>query len=165
MVALVPMSSEESEIHLEQSRRQYVSEMAVADGVGDEIAERRVEEQMKHLLPDGPQTPGHRFLWILADPDQGPVGWTWLGPAGEGGDHYIYEIEIESAFRGRGLGGNAIDRIELLVAEIGATRLGLHVFEANSGARRLYESKGFVATQTEPGHLEMWKDLNHPAPG
>ncbi|HEX5696929.1 MAG TPA: GNAT family N-acetyltransferase, partial [Acidimicrobiia bacterium] len=64
----------------------------------------------------------------------------------------------------RGLGGSAIDRIELLVAEIGATRLGLHVFEANSGARRLYERKGFVATQTEPGHLEMWKDLNRPAP-
>ncbi|MBA3361222.1 MAG: hypothetical protein H0T94_07165 [Acidimicrobiia bacterium] len=45
------------------------------------------------------------------------------------------------------------------IGESGAKRLGLHVFEANAAARRLYESKGFVVTNIKPGHIDMSKDL------
>jgi ribosomal protein S18 acetylase RimI-like enzyme len=84
-------------------------------------------------------------MWIVASHDQERVGWTWVGQAlGISGDYYIYEIEIDAAFRGGGLGGSALDQIEVLVGEAGATRLGLHVFEANAAAHRLYEGKGFV---------------------
>ena len=99
-------------------------------------------------------------MWIVANHDQSRVGWTWVGPApGVSGDSYIYEIEVDAAFRGGGLGGSALDEIEVLVRRAGAARLGLHIFEANAAARRLYEGKGFVATRSEPGHLEMWKEL------
>jgi ribosomal protein S18 acetylase RimI-like enzyme len=99
-------------------------------------------------------------MWIVANHDQERVGWTWVGPAlGVSGDSYIYEIEVDPAFRGSGLGGSALDQIETLVREAGAARLGLHIFETNVAARHLYEGKGFVVTHREPGHVEMWKDL------
>lgn len=160
MVKLAPMTTREKERQLEWSRQQYTAEMAAADSLAAEEADRRVQEQLERFLPEGFETPGHSFMWIVANHDQERVGWTWVGPTpGDSGAHYIYDIQIDAAFRGGGLGGSALDQIEILAGEAGANRLGLHVFEANDAARRLYESKGFVITGREPGHIDMWKEL------
>jgi len=160
VVTLVPMTSEEKRGQLERSREQYTLEMAGADGLEVAEAARRVQDQLEQLLPEGVETAEHLFMWIVANDDPGRVGWTWVGPAlGVSGDSYIYEIEVDAGFRGSGLGGSALDQIEILVREAGAGRLGLHIFEANAAARHLYEGKGFVVTRREPGHIEMWKDL------
>ena len=157
---MVPMTSDEKGSHLERSSEQYTLEMAGADGLEVAEAARRVQDQLERLLPEGVETAEHLFMWIVANHDQRRVGWTWVGPAlGVSGDSYIYAIEVDAAFRGSGLGGSALDQIEILVREAGAARLGLHIFEANAAARHLYEGKGFVVTRSKPGHMEMWKDL------
>lgn len=83
-----------------------------------------------------------------------------MGPELDHSDaYYIWDIEIDAAFRGSGLGGRALDQIEIIVRETGAKRLRLSVFETNAVARRLYESKGFVVIDEELGHIDMSKDL------
>ena len=154
------MTAEEKGSQLERSREQYTLEMAEADGLEAAEAARRVQDQLERLLPEGVETAEHRFMWIVTNHDQARVGWTWVGPGlGVSGDSYIYDIEVDAAFRGSGLGGSALDQIETLVREAGAARLGLHIFEGNAAARHLYEGKGFVVTRSDPGHMEMWKDL------
>lgn len=141
----------------ELSRQRHAGELAMTDGLEAEEAYRRVDDLIERLLPQ--ETPGHNFMWVVDD-DQKRVGWTWVGPElDDSGAYYIWDIEIDEAVRGAGHGGKALDQIEILVGEYGAKRLGLHVFEANASARRLYESKGFVVTNKEPGHIEMSRDL------
>lgn len=160
MVALVPMTFGEKVRQFELSRRRHAGEMAAADGLEAEEADRRVDDLIERLLPEGFETHGHNFMWIVADNDQERVGWTWVGPElDDSGAYYIWDIEIDEAVRGAGLGGSALDQIEILIGELGAKRLALHVFEANAAARRLYESKGFVVTNIEPGHIDMSKEL------
>lgn len=93
VVTLVPMTSEEKRSQLERSREQYTLEVAKADGLEVAEAARRVQDQLERILPEGVETAEHLFMWIVANHDQGRVGWTWVGPAlGGSGDSYIYEI-------------------------------------------------------------------------
>jgi ribosomal protein S18 acetylase RimI-like enzyme len=155
------MSFGEKVRKFEQSRQAFAGEVAVADSLAVEEANRKVDELIGRLLPQGFETPGHSFLWIVATKDQRRVGWTWLGPElDDSSAYYIWDIEINEAARGSGHARNALDQIEILAKDRGATRLGLHVFEGNDSARRLYESKGFVVTNVEPGHIYMSKQVD-----
>ena len=156
---MVPMTFGEKVRQFELSRRRQVGERAAADGIEVDEADRQVDHLIERLLPQGFETPGHNFMWIV-EGDEKRVGWTWIGPeVDDSASYYIWDIEIDEAFRGGGLGGSALDQIVVLVRALGAKRLGLHVFETNAVARRLYESKGFVVSNREPGHIDMSKDL------
>lgn len=164
MVLLVPMSFGEKVRQLEQSRQAFAGEVAVADSIEVDEANRKVDELIERLLPQGFETGGHYFLWIVANEDQQRVGWTWVGPElGDPSAYYIWDIEINEAARGFGHARSALDQIEILARERGATKLGPHVFEDNASARRLYESQGFVEISVEPGHVDMSKELDKPA--
>ena len=160
VVMLVPMTFGEKVRQFELSRRRHAGERAAADGIDVDEAERQVDDLIERLLPQGFETPGHNFMWIVEGDDKERVGWTWVGPElDDSAAYYIWDIEIAEAVRGAGLGGKALDQIEILVREAGANRLDLHVFETNAVARRLYESKGFVVSNKEREHIDMSKDL------
>ncbi len=57
---------------------------------------------------------------------------------------YIQTIEVLPAMRGRGAGNELLRRIEDSVRELGARSIWLHVDSQNTGALRLYESRGFA---------------------
>jgi ribosomal protein S18 acetylase RimI-like enzyme len=157
------MSFGEKVRHFERSRQQFAGDVAVADSLDVDEANRKVDELIDRLLPQGFDTPGHSFLWIVANDDQRRVGWTWVGPnLADSNAYYIWDIEINEAARGFGYARSALDQIENLAKEHRATRLGLHVFEDNHSARRLYESNGYAVISVEPGHIYMSKELDTP---
>lgn len=160
VVSLVPMTFGEKVRQFEISRRRHAGERAGADGIDVDEADRQVDDLIERLLPQGFETPGHNFMWIVEGDDKERAGWTWVGPEpDDAAAYYIWDIETDAAVRGAGLGGKALDQIEILARGAGAHRLDLHVFEANAVARRLYESKGFVVTNKGSGHIDMSKDL------
>ena len=71
-----------------------------------------------------------------------PVGVIWfaMNGTGEARRAFLYDITLEDAHRGRGLGRQA-----MALFEAEARRLGLHVFGHNTRARELYEKLGYVA--------------------
>ncbi|MFG3604849.1 GNAT family N-acetyltransferase [Micromonospora chersina] len=109
------------------------------------------------LLPDGFATPGMLFLRAVL-PDGTCVGVSWLGlthPRGAPDCAFIYDIEIDEAYRGSGYGRALLAAAEDAVRSGGVGRLELNVFRDNARAVRLYETSGYrVVTQ------QMRKSLN-----
>jgi RimJ/RimL family protein N-acetyltransferase len=56
---------------------------------------------------------------------------------------FLYDIRIYDEFQKKGYGTAALAEFEKKAREMGAKRIGLHVFEANEGARKLYQREGF----------------------
>jgi RimJ/RimL family protein N-acetyltransferase len=56
---------------------------------------------------------------------------------------FLYDLYIYDEFQKKGYGTAALAEFEKKAREMGAKRIGLHVFEANAGARKLYQREGF----------------------
>jgi ribosomal protein S18 acetylase RimI-like enzyme len=126
------------------SRGEYVRERVVA-GEPEEVARRLSDEQHASLFPDGRPGAGHRLLVIEQDGD--PIGMVWVGPHPQRPERsdsvWLYNIEIDQACRGRGVGRAALELLEQRLRADGRTELALNVFGHNSVARHLYSSAGY----------------------
>ena len=77
------------------------------------------------------------------------VEWTGSGAQASA---YILTVEVVPAHRGKGIGGELLQRLEGSARREGARSIWLHVDQSNRGAIRLYERQGFVAAGEE-GHF------------
>lgn len=153
MLTLMPMSTSELESWLPQNLDNYLDEV-VASGEEISAAKQNLKANKDALFPEGTPAKGQHFLNIL-DQDVA-VGTIWLRePQIESsGAWYIYNIEIEKRFRGKGYGRRTMEEAENWVRTRGGTRLALNVFGHNVVARSLYDSLGFRTQATR-----MFKDL------
>ncbi len=120
--------------------REKVLTGVVAAGDADEWA----AGQHARLLPDGLRTAGHHLL--VAEDDE-RVGMLWLlVPEGERPRAFVYDLEVEPARRGRGLGREVMRAAEQYALEHGAATIALHVFGHNHVARSLYDGLGYRVT-------------------
>jgi GNAT superfamily N-acetyltransferase len=91
--------------------------------------------------------PGLGGAWV-ADTDGGLVAYAvlTLGFSFEyrGRDAFVDEIYVAPAFRGQGLGGRALGRLEEECVARGVKALHLEVERAKDDARRLYRRWGFA---------------------
>ncbi|MEV6619384.1 GNAT family N-acetyltransferase [Amycolatopsis sp. NPDC051106] len=58
----------------------------------------------------------------------------------------VFSMWVAPQARGRGLAADLIHAVRRAAEEAGAEAIGLHVFEGNDRARRVYERLGFVLT-------------------
>lgn len=88
------------------------------------------------------------------------------------GSYYIAEIDVDPAYRNRGIGGALLDWAESQAREQGFKQMSLTTTTANP-ARHLYERHGFYVAETKTdadyerytgieGRLLMLKDLDQP---
>ena len=87
----------------------------------------------------------------------GAVGWLWLGLSAPDGDPlmaWVYDVEIDPAYRGRGYGRAAMLLAEAEARSAGMTSIGLNVHGQNAVARSLYDSLGYAVMA-----LQMKKPL------
>ena len=83
----------------------------------------------------------------------GVEGWDYMalrGPAG-----VLYDIVVDPARRGEGVGRQLLDATLATLAERGAPRVVLSTAEQNEPAQRLFARAGFRRTM-----IEMTKELN-----
>lgn len=99
-------------------------------------------------LPDGMATPGHDLFVGVVDGEIVGNLWLFTDPTQPVRDTFIYDIEINEAHRGRGLGRALLDAAESWCAEHGSSSVRLNVFALNTTARALYESAGYSPTST-----------------
>lgn len=107
----------------------------------------RATQEFALLLPDGRDTPGHAMRTIINE-DGERVGMVWFAPEDRpfGRVVFIYDITIELAHRRRAYGQAALEAVEAYAREHGCVGVQLHVFGANTAARRLYQRAGYVET-------------------
>jgi len=119
-----------------------------------DAARRKAETDLPEILPEGLATPKH-WIYVL-EVDGAAAGRLWLAEREIDGRRamFIFDIHLDEAFRGRGFG-----RAAMLLAERDALtrdihRIELNVFGANTVARGLYRSLGYVERS-----VRMAKDL------
>ncbi len=149
----VELTTAEVEAWLPVSLAAYVEER-VGAGEPREVAERVAREQRARSFPDGAPAAGHHLFHVVTVGER--VGMVWLGPSfnGDGDERYLFNIEIDEAHRGRGLGRAAMRAAERWTVAQGARRLSLNVFGPNDVARSLYNGLGYVVAATN-----MYRDL------
>jgi ribosomal protein S18 acetylase RimI-like enzyme len=67
---------------------------------------------------------------------------------------YIHTIEVVAEWRGQGVGGELLDRVEQSARDAGAKAIWLHVDTQNAAAIRLYESHGY--------EMQRWAENYYP---
>jgi ribosomal protein S18 acetylase RimI-like enzyme len=81
-----------------------------------------------------------------------PVGTLWLALQEERA--FVFDVEADAAYRGRGHGRSLMLLAEAQAVAAGRTVVGLNVFAGNTPAERLYESLGYETTA-----YHMYKSL------
>ena len=157
-IELAVMTAETYGPWLVEAIREYANDLAANNGLSAEAALARAERDFHNLLPQGPATPKQHVFSILAAPEPGsakrPIGVIWFAEHENPPTAFIYDFSVDAAYRGRGYGSQALRAIEAEVRALGLKRIGQHVFGQNTGARRLYERLGFIAT-----NINMAKEL------
>jgi ribosomal protein S18 acetylase RimI-like enzyme len=128
----------------------YAAEIAASGALGEEAAWDKARRDHERALPNGLDTPG-QLIFRLLDGSQ-PIGWLWLAvpyPNGDPSMAWVYAVEVDEAFRGRGYGREAMLLAETEARARGMRSLGLNVHGSNAIARSLYTSLGYHVTMQQ----------------
>lgn len=153
MASLRDMAPDDAYAAAMALKESYIADR-VAAGQDEAGAREQSEQQFAALFPDGAPGEG-QFVMHVVEGDA-VVGLLWMGkPFGSPpGTWWVFDVEIDAAHRGRGLGRAAMELAEAWTRERGGTRVGLNVFGPNVVARSLYDSLGYQVLATS-----MYKDL------
>ena len=130
--------------------RLFAEEQVAAGTWSPEEAVELAANANDALLPQGFATTGMRFLTATL-PDGRRVGVLWLGlmhPRDKPDCGFIYDLEIDQAYRGAGYGRALLAAAEDAARAHGLGGIELNVLGDNTRAIRLYETSGYrVVTQ------------------
>jgi GNAT superfamily N-acetyltransferase len=145
-----PLREDEYGVLIERATAFYVDDMVRA-GIDRDVAQAKADRDLPQLLPDGLATRNH-FMYAVED-DGRFAGYLWLCDRdGElGHSLFVYAVEIDEEFRGRGLGRAAMVFAEEKARRLGIAKVALNVFGGNEVARGLYLSLGYAETAV---HME-----------
>jgi ribosomal protein S18 acetylase RimI-like enzyme len=150
MVTLRPMTSSEFEAYIPGLRESYARERAqnLRDSLESQLVE--ADKQISELLPQGAETPNH-FLWHVMAEEEGnsiPVGVLWVFLDREAQKAFIYDIQIDPPYQGKGYGGDTLACLENELRPYSVRQIGLNVFGDNARAFRLYQKAGYYIVAT-----------------
>ena len=145
-VTLEPMSAEHFAEWNEQLVVSYAREKVEAGVWTEEHALDLSRSEQTTSLPQGMQTPGHDLFVGTVDGEVVGNLWLFTDPRQPMRDTFIYDIEIDEAHRGKGLGRALLTAAESWCAEHGSASVRLNVFSFNTTAISLYESAGYSPT-------------------
>jgi RimJ/RimL family protein N-acetyltransferase len=155
MVVFVQLDGSEFARWRETSVREYAADRVRAGYDDKEHSVENAENQLKSLLPDGPNTSGHYLCSVVDERENKHVGIIWYGEVPTSSDTiFIYDIRIDEGFRERGYGKAVLKLVDDRARELGKKRVALQVFAHNERARKLYEELGY-----KPTSVMMGKDL------
>jgi ribosomal protein S18 acetylase RimI-like enzyme len=143
-MALRPVTAAEYETMTSMVLAGYAAEIVASGALPPEAAEEKARRDQERALPSGLDTPGHLVFRLVADGH--PVGWLWLAVPGADGDPdmaWVYLVEVDEPFRGRGYGREAMMLAEAEARSRGMHSLGLNVHGSNTVARSLYTALGY----------------------
>ncbi|WP_198171047.1 GNAT family N-acetyltransferase [Actinoplanes awajinensis] len=140
-VRLEPMTEDQYQPWRAEAEVHYADSL-VGSGQSAEAAASTAADTYAQLLPSEQATPGHHFWYAYAGERR--VGFLWVKVTRE--TAFVYNVAVEQDVRRQGYGRAIMLAAERWCHANGLTRIGLHVFAHNAGARALYEQLGFHET-------------------
>ncbi len=143
-VELRPMHEDEFEDWLPHVRDGYADGMVEHAGMSEEAARAKAADDTKMLFPDG-KLVAEQSVYVL-EADGVSVGVLWVAERAVDGERalWIYDIEVNEEFRGRGYAREAMLHAEAEARRRGIHQVALNVFGGNEIARNLYRSLGYA---------------------
>lgn len=133
---------------------EYADDMVRNRGLDRERALAQAAEDTDAVLTHGLATPGHHLL-VAEDVSTGErVGYLWFGPRRRHPDPavgWLYDIFVEEADRGRGVGRAMLSLLEAEARAAGHRRIELNVYGDNATAKHLYGAMGYVEMARQMG--------------
>ena len=145
-VSLRKMAEAEFDVWKAYSIGEYAKDKMQALGISEAEAVKLSGESFAFLAKDGVTTPENYFLMIVRD--GGVLGWLWFAMKSEWGvtSAFVYDLEVKPAYRRQGVAAAAMRLLEDEAQSLGASKIALHVFGTNTGARDLYAKVGYQIT-------------------
>lgn len=152
-ITLTSMTPDQYAIFRAGQEAAYAAEILASGSASPTAATAKAAADMAELLPDGQDTP-NQLIWTAYAGDDA-VGWLWLEVAAgpDGVRAFVFDIEVRPEFRRRGHGRAIMRAAERESRDRGAVTIGLSVFGHNHGARALYDSLGYEATEALLRHV------------
>ncbi len=150
------LHEDELPAYKDATMRGYIEDIAERGGVPRHLAEAKAQRDFDLLWPDGKPAEGNTIYAVEEAETRERVGSLWLAERDSQGRQvlWIYDIQIDERFRGRGFGRATMGLVEEQARERGLDRVELNVFGGNEVARTLYRSVGY-----EESAVWMGKDL------
>jgi GNAT superfamily N-acetyltransferase len=141
-VTLRPMTTADLAAFRDVQLEGYIAQRVEFGGEDRDAATAIATEQHDRFFPGGAPAEGHA-LFTAHDATGARVGALWLFRRSDS-TTWIYDVEIDDAFRGRGLGRALMVAAEGWAESEGASVVELNVFGGNTVARGLYTSLGYT---------------------
>jgi ribosomal protein S18 acetylase RimI-like enzyme len=100
-------------------------------------------EQVKTRVGPSPQRAGKNDMWYVVELDTKNIGYFWIQLLPQRNEAFIYDLYLDGAFRGKGLGREVMSEAIRLLKGRNVESVKLCVFRDNPVALHLYQSLGF----------------------
>jgi ribosomal protein S18 acetylase RimI-like enzyme len=150
-VRLRPMREDELPEYLDRLRAEYALDMVENGGMAEDAARRKAAADVATVFPDG--LASDVDARVVEDDSGAAVGYLVFAEREQHGGRYafVYDIRIEEARQGQGLGRAAMELLEAEARARGLPQVQLNVFGGNEPARALYRSLGFDELSVQMG--------------
>jgi ribosomal protein S18 acetylase RimI-like enzyme len=145
-VELRPMTEAEFAAYRATSEQGYAAQIVDSGQMDAESAATKATEDFARLLPDGLASANMHLWTALVDGCPVGIGWIEMRDRPGGATAWVFDIEVDEARRGEGLGRAIMLALQQAARDLGAGSMGLNVFGHNTPAIRLYESLGYTVT-------------------
>lgn len=148
MIRLRPMSAAEFADFVAYFIPDYATEIAANYRLSQDEATEQARREIEISLPEAQKTPGHSLTTITLV-DNGMtriVGSLWYRADFIDKSAFIYDFYLCPAFRGKGLGSQAMQSLESNLRAAGIRQIKLRVAAENEHARKVYEANGYQIT-------------------
>ncbi|GAA1475798.1 hypothetical protein GCM10009623_02440 [Nocardioides aestuarii] len=142
-VSVSPMGDAELAAYADGAVAAYAREREES-GESAALALATARASFDELLPGGRAGPDQHLMSVRVGDTVAGLVWVcerWPAQA------WVYDVEVDPTFRGRGVGAAAMVHGARLARDLGHRWLGLNVFGPNTHARRLYERLGYVVEE------------------
>jgi len=162
MLDLVAPTQEVFDRWFEESAERQAGDRAWVSGRDPTEERARLDAMIPSLLPEGKESPGHVFRVARAE-DGSDVAFVWFGapPGMPANMKLLFDICVAPEHRRRGYARAILTEMLAQLASEGATAVALNARGDNAPALALYESLGFVRTETSDDgkQVEMLLEL------
>ncbi|MDW5500433.1 GNAT family N-acetyltransferase [Pseudomonas lundensis] len=150
MIELRDMNRQEFERYCAHGIEEYARDLARSLSLNEEQARVEAAASFNDSLPQGLATPNHRLVCArLAGSEENiAIVWYSIKQRTYGKQLFVYDFEVDSAWRGKGYGEKILSAVLDAGRADGAEYAELAVFDDNPTAARLYARLGFKAVNT-----------------
>ena len=147
--------------YIKTAIQQYAEEGAQSGNIDFDKSLQQSKKEFNTLLPNGLKSE-NQYLHIIINDENENIGIMWFSTESNHGDNeaFLYDIEINKEYRGKGYGHESMELLESKVKEFNLGSISLHVFLHNEIANSLYNKIGYQEIKRGKAGVLMRKTLD-----